>query len=87
MAPSRGSDREHARGAGAGQLQPHARALVGDAELVLRVFERIGTSMGRSEGGIPVEMVRALLREEALPQDFRPNWRFYDLDRPGAAQD
>ena len=29
------------------------------------------------DGRIPVEMVRAVLTNQKLQKDFRPNWRFY----------
>lgn len=32
------------------------------------------------EGQIPVEMVRAILTNQKLTKDFKPNWRFYKLD-------
>lgn len=33
------------------------------------------------EGPIPVEMVRAILTNERLNREHRPNWRFYSLSR------
>jgi uncharacterized protein (DUF885 family) len=29
------------------------------------------------EGPIPVEMVRAILTNQKLTKDYKPNWRFY----------
>lgn len=34
------------------------------------------------EGPIPVEMVRAILTNQKLERDYKPNWRFYKLSNP-----
>lgn len=51
------------------------RDLVGGKKMTDREFhDRI-----LKEGPIPVEMVRAILTNQKLSRDQKPNWRFYDL--------
>ncbi len=53
------------------------RELVGSKKMTNRDFH----DAILKENSIPVEMVRAILTKQKLSRDFKPNWRFYGLDK------
>ena len=59
---------------GALQLRALNKELVGSSAMSLKRFHD-----GILEGGmLPAELVRARLKGEKIPRDFRPTWRFYN---------
>ena len=59
---------------GALQLRALNKELVGGGAMSLKRFHD-----GILEGGmLPAELVRARLKGEKIPRDFRPTWRFYN---------
>ena len=56
------------------QLYDLHKDLVGSKKLTNRDFH----DAILKEGAIPIEMVRAILTNQKLTKDYRPNWRFYD---------
>ena len=55
------------------QLYDLHKDLVGSKKLTNRDFH----DAILKEGAIPIEMVRAILTNQKLAKDYRPNWRFY----------
>ena len=55
------------------QLYDLHKDLVGSKKLTNRDFH----DAILKEGAIPIEMVRAILTNQKLTKDYRPNWRFY----------
>ena len=59
---------------GALQLRSLNKELVGSGAMTLKRFHD-----GVLEGGmLPAELIRARLKGEKIPRDFRPAWRFYN---------
>ncbi len=63
-----------------GGWQMHAlyRELVGGGKLTDRAFH----DAVLQENSMPIPMLRALLHEQSLHEDFSPDWRFYPLPTP-----
>ncbi len=61
------------------QLRALHGEMVGSGRMTDREFHDRVLRSGR----MPIEMVRASLREEPPPRDFRPAWRFYEALRGG----